>query len=128
MKSINTNTILQIVALLFLVIIGYMTFSSGSKWDIIKSELDRARDELKVSKETLITTQTNLKNSKKEFEQMKAQKDLIIHTRDSLIFDFKKKNAKDWEELQRIKDSIKFNNDKLARDRAIVDGLLGLNN
>ncbi|MBQ4818844.1 hypothetical protein [Aquimarina sp. MMG016] len=127
MKNINLSTILQIVALLFLVIIGYLTFNSSSNWKIIKSELDNAREELKTSKETLITTKSDLENSKKEFQKMKAQKDLIIHKRDSLIFDFKRKNAKDWEELQRIKDSIKFTNDKLAKDRAIIDGLLGLN-
>lgn len=126
MKNINLSTILQIVALLFLVIIGYLTFNSSSNWKIIKSELDNAREELKTSKETLITTKSDLENSKKEFQKMKAQKDLIIHKRDSLIFDFKRKNAKDWEELQRIKDSIKFTNDKLAKDRAIIDGLLGL--
>ena len=126
MKSINTNTILQIVALFFLVIIGYMTFSSGSNWKIIKSELDRAREELDTSKKIVTTTKAELESSKKEFEKMKAQKDLIIHKRDSLILDFKRKNAKDWEELQRIKDSITLVNDQLAKDRAIVDGLLGL--
>ncbi|MCK8522625.1 hypothetical protein M0D21_13655 [Aquimarina sp. D1M17] len=126
MKSINTNTILQIVALLFLIIIGYMTFSSGSNWKIIKSELDNARNELKTSQETLVNTKSELESSKKEFEKMKAQKDLIIHKRDSLILDFKRRNAKDWEELQRIKDSIKLVNDQLAKDRVIVGSLLGL--
>lgn len=93
MKSINTNTILQIVALLFLIIIGYMTFSSGSNWKIIKSELDNARNELKTSQETLVNTKSELESSKKEFEKMKAQKDLIIHKRDSLILDFKEEKC-----------------------------------
>ncbi|AXT61377.1 hypothetical protein D1816_13810 [Aquimarina sp. AD10] len=127
MKNINPNTILQIVALLFLVIIGYMTFNSGSNWKIIKSELDRAREELKTSKETLVSTKSDLEKFKKEFEKMRLQKDLLIHKRDSLIFDFQKKNAKDWEELQRIKDSIKINNDQLAEDKALIKNALGIN-
>jgi len=127
MKNINPNTILQIVALLFLVIIGYMTFNSGSNWKIIKSELDNAREELKTSKETLVSTKSDLEASKKEFEKMRLQKDLLIHKRDSLIFDFQKKNAKDWEELQRIKDSIKLNNDQLAEDKALIKNALGIN-
>ncbi len=127
MKNINTNTILQIVALLFLVIIGYMTFSSGSKWEIIEKDLNAAKKELTLSKETLKTTKAELETSKVEFKKMKLHKDLLIHKRDSLIFDFKKKNAKDWEELQRIKDSIKLTNDKLAEDKALINSLFGIN-
>ncbi len=127
MKNINTNTILQIVALLFLVIIGYMSFSSGSNWKVIQEQLKNTKEELKVSKETLVATKSELENSKKEFKKMKLQKDLLIHKRDSLIFDFKKKNAKDWEELQRIKDSIKVTNDKLAEDKVLINSLFGIN-
>ncbi len=127
MKNINTNTILQIVALLFLVIIGYMSFSSGSKWEVIQQQLNITQQELKTSEETLKTTKAELETSKEEFQKMKLQKDLLIHKRDSLIFDFKKKNAKDWEELQRIKDSIKFTNDKLAEDKALINSLFGIN-
>ncbi len=126
MKNINTNTILQIVALLFLVIIGYMTFSSGSKWEIIEKDLNDAKQELKSSEATLKATKVELETSKEEFKKMRLQKDLLIHQRDSLIFDFKKKNAKDWEELQRIKDSIKLNNDKLAEEKALIKSLFGI--
>ncbi|MBP2833239.1 hypothetical protein J8281_13680 [Aquimarina sp. U1-2] len=126
MKNLNINTILQIIALLFLIIIGYMSFSSGSKWEIIQQQLNTAQQELKTSKETLQTTKIALENSREEFKKMRLQKDLMIHKRDSLIFDFKKKNAKDWEELQRIKDSIKFTNDKLAEDKALINSLFGI--
>ncbi len=127
MKSNNINTLLQIVAIIILLIIGYLVFKSSSNWKVIEVELDKARQELKTSKNNIVNAKTELENFKKEFEQMKAQKDFIIHKRDSLIFHFKKKNARDWQELQRIKDSIKVVNDKLDRDRAILDGLFGVN-
>ncbi|WP_024768072.1 hypothetical protein [Aquimarina macrocephali] len=126
MKNINISLILQIVALFFLLVIGYLIFNSSDNWKIVSSELDKAQKELKVSQEVIITTKSQLENSRKEFEQMKSQKDLIIHKRDSLILSFKRKNAKDWDELQRIKDSIKLTNDRLAKDRAVLDDLFGM--
>ncbi|WP_062054697.1 hypothetical protein [Aquimarina longa] len=126
MKSITTNTILQIVALIFLIIIGYMTFNSGSNWKIIKSELDNAREELKTSRDTLAITKSNLRNSIKELEKINLQKDIITRQRDSLLFDFKKKNARDWEELKAIKDTIIKNNQKLTEEKAVLDKLFGI--
>lgn len=126
MKSTNVSTILQIVALIFLIIIGYMTFNSGSNWKIIKSELDKARDELKVSRDTLAVTKSNLQSSIQELKKMNLQKDIIIRQRDSLLFDFKRKNAKDWNELEAIKDSILKNNKKLTEEKAVLDKLFGL--
>ncbi|SEK94471.1 hypothetical protein SAMN04487910_1538 [Aquimarina amphilecti] len=126
MKNTTTSLILQIVALLFLVVIGYLIFNSSSNWKVITSELNKAREELKQSKEVIVTTKSQLESSRKEFEQMKTQKDLIIHKRDSLILSFKRKNAKDWSELQQIKDSIKITNDQLSKDRAILNGVFGL--
>ncbi|WP_075343719.1 hypothetical protein [Tenacibaculum agarivorans] len=127
MKSTNINTLLQIVALIFLLIIGYLVFSSSSNWRVIKRELDNAQQELKTSKEKVVNAKSELDKFKKEFEKMKAQKDLLIHKRDSLILEFKRKNAKDWQELQQIKDSIKNTNDKLVKDRLILNGLFGIN-
>lgn len=127
MKSINISTVLQIVALIFLIIIGYMTFNSSENWKVITSELEKANKELKISKDTLAITKNLLKNSRIEFKQMKAQKDLLIHQRDSILFAFKKKNAKDWNELQNIKDSIQQTNTQLTKDRVLLEGLFGLN-
>jgi len=126
MKNVNTNTILQIVALLFLGIIGYMTFSSGSNWKIIKSELERARKELEISKDTLSVTQSKLKTSIKEIQKLKLQKDLIKHKRDSLVLEFEKKNAKDWETLTHIKDSLKKINRTIIKEEEILDSLFGI--
>lgn len=126
MKNNNISIILQIVALIFLIIIGYLTFNSSGNWKIITTELKKAQEELKISKETINNTQTQLENAKKEFEQMRAQKNLIIHKRDSLILTFKRKNAKDWSDLVRIKDSIKLTNNLLTKDRLILDGLFGV--
>ncbi len=126
MKNINTNTILQIVALLFLVIIGYMTFSSGSNWKIIKSELERARKELEVSKDTLAVTQSKLKNSIKEIHKLKLQKDLITHKRDSLLVDFGEKNAIDWNQKMELQDSLKAIQDKIVVETKLLDSLFGL--
>ncbi|GAA3522838.1 hypothetical protein GCM10022393_41890 [Aquimarina addita] len=127
MKNIHIGLILQVVVLIFLIGIGYLIFNSSSNWEIISSELDKAKKELKISQEVIANTKSQLENTKKEFEQMKTQKDLIIHKRDSLIFSFKRKNAKDWKELQRIKDSIELTNNRLAKNRAVLDGLFGLN-
>lgn len=127
MKSNNVNTLLQIVAIIILLIIGYLVFKSSSNWKVIEIELNNARQELQTSKDNVVNAKTELEKFRKEFEQMKAQKDFIIHKRDSLILDFKRKNARDWNELQRIKDSIKAVNDKLAKDRVILDGLFGVN-
>ncbi len=127
MKSDKINTLLQIVAIIILLIIGYLVFKSSSNWKVIEIELNNARQELKTSKDNVVNAKTELEKFRKEFEQMKAKKDFIIHQRDSLIFHFRKKNAKDWNELQRIKDSIKSVNDKLAKDRVILDGLFGVN-
>ncbi|AUC16317.1 hypothetical protein BTO06_14680 [Tenacibaculum sp. SZ-18] len=127
MKSNNINTLLQIVAIIILLIIGYLVFKSSSNWKIIEIELDNVRNELKVSKNNMLNAKTELENFKIEFEQMKAKKDFIIHKRDSLIFHFKRKNAKDWQELESIKDSIRVINDKLVQDRLILDGLFGIN-
>lgn len=126
MKSINTNTILQIVALLFLIIIGYMTFSSGSNWKIIKSELERAREELKTSRDTLTATQSKLKNSLKEIKKLKLQKDLVTHKRDSLLVDFGQKNAIDWEQKMKLQDSLKAIQDKITVETKLLDSLFGL--
>ncbi|CAL2078208.1 hypothetical protein [Tenacibaculum sp. 190524A05c] len=127
MKSNNVNTLLQIVAIIILLIVGYLVFKSSSNWKVIEIELNNARQELQTSKANVVNAKTELEKFRKEFEQMKAQKDFIIHKRDSLILDFKRKNARDWNELQRIKDSIKAVNDKLAKDRVILDGLFGVN-
>ncbi len=123
MKSINTNTILQIVALLFLVIIGYMSFSSGSNWKVIKTELERAQEELKTSKENLIETKASLQNSKKELERLNLQKDIFKRERDSILLEFERKNAADWNSLETIKENITENNKKLIADREILDSL-----
>ncbi len=125
MKTINTNTILQIVALLFLVIIGYMTFSSGSKWEVIKSELDRAREELKTSRDTLAVTKANLDTSLEEIHKLTLQKDIITLKRDSLLLEFERKNAKDWDDLQRIKKELQKIKDSLQRDIAVAGALFG---
>ncbi|MFD2563150.1 hypothetical protein [Aquimarina rubra] len=127
MKTINISTILQIVAVIFLIIIGYMTFNSSENWKVVTSELEKANQELRVSKDTLAVTKGLLENSRIEFKKMKAQKDLLIHQRDSLLFAFKRKNAKDWDELQNIKDSIQVNNNQLAKDRVLLEGLFGGN-
>ncbi|WP_299259855.1 hypothetical protein [uncultured Aquimarina sp.] len=127
MKNINISTVLQIIALAFLIIIGYMTFNTSENWKIITSELEKANKELEISKDTLAITKDLLKNTRLEFQQMKVQKDLIIHKRDSLLFAFKRKNAKDWDELQNIKDSIQLNNDQLEKERNLLNGLFGLN-
>ncbi|MGY3792051.1 hypothetical protein [Aquimarina sp. 433] len=127
MKSINISTVLQIVALIFLIIIGYMTFNSSENWKVLTTELEKANKELEISKDTLAITKNLLKNSRIEFKQMKAQKDLLIHQRDSILFAFKKKNAKDWNELQNIKDSIQQTNTQLTKDRVLLEGLFGLN-
>ncbi|WP_010520577.1 hypothetical protein [Aquimarina agarivorans] len=126
MKNIQISTILQIVSLIFLAIIGYLVFNSSSNWKVVKSELKNAKEELKVSKDMLTSTKVALEKSKKDFKKLKAQKDLIIHRRDSLILSFKRKNAKDWNELQHIKDSIKITNYKLAKDQAILNSIFGL--
>ncbi len=126
MKNINANTILQIVALLFLIVIGYMIFNSGSNWKIIKSELDNARQELKVSRDTLTVTKSNLQNSVKALKKLQLQKDIVTRQRDSLLFDFKKKNARDWNELEAIKDTISKNNKKLTEHKVLLDKLFGI--
>jgi len=126
MKNTNISIILQILALLFLIIIGYVIFHFSTNWKIISSELNKTRKELSTSKEVITATKSRLENSRKEFEQMKIQKDLIIHKRDSLILSFQRKNAKDWTELQHIKDSIKLNNNRLVKDRALLNGFFGL--
>lgn len=126
MKTTNIGLILQIVAVLFLIVIGYLVFNSSDNWEIVSTELDNTKNELKISKEVITETTSQLENVRKEFEKMKTQKDLIIHKRDSLILSFQRKNAKDWAELQRIKDSIKLNNNRLAKDRAVLDGLFGI--
>lgn len=127
MKNTNISIVLQVLALLFLGIIGYAIFTTSSNWEIVSSELEKAKEELKVSKDSITRTKVQLETTRREFEQMKVQKDLIIHKRDSLILGFRRKNAKDWDELQRIKDSIQKTNEQLAKDQVILDDLFGLN-
>jgi len=104
-----------------------MTFNSGSNWKVIKEQLKETQSQLQKSQETLNATKATLEKVTLEFEKMKIQKDLLIHRRDSLLFDFKKKNAKGGKELQRIKDSIKATNDKLVADKALIKSLFGVN-
>lgn len=120
------NTILQVVALVFLVIIGYISFNSGSNWKIIKSELDRAKKELKTSRDTLAITQANLQKSLKEISKLKLQKDLVTHKRDSLLLDFGEKNAKDWDHKMKLQDSLKKIQDKITVETKLLDSLFGL--
>jgi len=127
MKNIPIQTILQSIALLFLAIIGYFMFTSSSNWQIVTSELEKVKKELELSTDSITATKVQLEKTKQEFQQMKVQKDLLIHTRDSLIFSFKRNNAKDWEDLQKIKDSIALTNEKLDKDRLLLEGLFGLN-
>ncbi len=127
MKNIPIQTILQSIALLFLAIIGYFMFTSSSNWQIVTLELEKVKKELKFATDSILATKVQLEKTKQEFQQMKVQKDLLIHTRDSLIFSFKRNNANDWEDLQKIKDSIALTNEKLDKDRLLLDGLFGLN-
>jgi len=126
MNKPNLNTILQIIALVFLLIIGDITLRSSSNWKIVKSEMQQAKENVKQSQDSLVATISRLEISKKEFETMKAQKDLIIHQRDSLILDYKRRNTRDLRSLQAIKDSIKRLNTQLTKDREIVNRLLGI--
>ena len=128
MKKLNISTILQLIALVFLLVIGYMTFNSSSNWKIIKSELDQAKKELQASRDTLSATKANLQKSLTELKKIQLQKGIITRQRDSLLFDFKKQNAKDWEELTALKDSIAKNNDKLNEDKVILDRLFDIDN
>ncbi|NHN24085.1 hypothetical protein FIA58_000215 [Flavobacterium jejuense] len=126
MKNIPIQTILQSIALLFLVIIGYFMFTASSNWQVVTTELEKAKEELKFATDSILATKVQLEKTKQEFQQMKVQKDFLIHTRDSLILSFKRNNAKDWEDLQKIKDSIVLTNEKLDKDRLLLDGLFGL--
>ncbi len=126
MKHTKISIVLQVTALLFLIIIGYLTFRSSTNWKIISSELNKAQKKINTSKDAIAATQSELENFRVKFEQMKTQKDLIIHKRDSLILSFQRKNAKDWTELQRIKDSIKLNTNRLVKDRVVLNSLFGL--
>ncbi|MAQ75337.1 MAG: hypothetical protein CL613_03260 [Aquimarina sp.] len=128
MKKLNISTILQLIALVFLLVIGYMTFNSSSNWKIIKSELDQAKKELQASRDTLSATKANLQKSLTELKKIQLQKGIITRQRDSLLFDFKKQNAKDWEELTALKDSIAKNNDKLNEDKVLLDRLFEIDN
>ena len=128
MKKLNISTILQLIALVFLLVIGYMTFNSSSNWKIIKSELDQAKKELQVSRDTLSATKANLQKSLTELKKIQLQKGIITRQRDSLLFDFKKQNAKDWQELTALKDSIAKNNDKLNEDKVLLDRLFDIDN
>ena len=126
MKNISINTVLQSIALLFLVIIGYFMFTSNSNWQIITAELKKAKSELQLATDSIRATNDQLQRAKLEFQQMKVQKDLLIHTRDSLLLTFQKSNAKDWEDLVKIKDSIARTNEKLDKDRLLLESLFGI--
>ncbi|WP_130734459.1 hypothetical protein [Flavobacterium sp. J27] len=126
MKNISINTVLQSITLLFLIIIGYFMFTSNSNWQIITAELKKAKKELQLATDSIMVTQEQLERTKHEFQQMKVQKDFLIHTRDSLLLTFQRNNAKDWEDLQNIKDSIARTNEKLDKDRLLLEGLFGL--
>jgi len=125
-KKININTVLQIVALIILIVVGYLTFKSSANWKLFKFELENARKELRTSIDTLTVTKQKLANSLKTIDQLQIEKDLIRLKRDSIIMDLKRKNAKDWEELTELKDSISKINDKISEDLALLRRVYGL--
>jgi len=127
MNKLNTNTILQIVALLFLVILGYMAFRSESKWGILKQEIKDTVREIEASQDTLKVAKAKLAQYQKDFEIMKLQKDVLIHKRDSVILEFRKKNTRDTKKLKGIKDSIKSTNALLAKEEALLKKVFGKN-
>ncbi len=103
-----------------------MIFDSGSQWKFIKSELEKTRQQLELSKDTLAKTKANLKLSMEDLNKMNLQKNIIKGERDSLLLHFKRKNAKDWESLQGIKDSISDITIELNTNRSLLDSLFGL--
>jgi len=123
--NLNTNTILQIVALLFLVILGYMAFRSESKWGVIKEEIKDAVHEVKASQDTLALAKAKIAQYQKDFELMKLQKDVLIHKRDSIILGFKKKTTRDARQLKVIKDSIEVTNKLLQEEEDLLQKLFG---
>lgn len=126
MKKIDLSTVLQIIALIFLVFIGYLTFKSSSNWSIIKSELENARKELKISRDTLAATKFKLEKSVQTIDKLQLQKEVYALQRDSIILALKRKNAKNWDELTTLKDSINTINSKISEDLALLKKVYGL--
>lgn len=89
-------------------------------------ELKKTKQELSTIKGTIVRAKETLNLVKMEIKQITARKNFIIHQRDSLLLDFKKQNTKDWTELQKIKDSIIAVQEKLNKDRLILNALFGI--
>ena len=126
MKKLDINTVLQGIQLILLVIIGYLIFSSNSNLKTMTLELDRAKKELESAEDSIINIRTKLKQSNTALERVYLEKDIIIRQRDSLLFDFKRKNTKNKNILSAIKDSIILNNQKLKEDKILLDKLFDI--
>ncbi|MDO6605322.1 hypothetical protein [Arenibacter palladensis] len=125
MKNNNIQIVLQIIALVFLFILFYTTFTFNSNWKVIEDELKNARMELNISKDTILKIRKSIKTTSFELEKLKLQKSLVTQQRDSFLLEFKKQNSVDWDHRIAFKDSLDAVNKRIKEDEILLKKLFG---
>ena len=125
MKNNNIQIVLQIIALVFLFILFYTTFTFNSNWKVIEDELKNARMELNISKDTILKIRKSIKTTSFELEKLKLQKSLVTQQRDSFLLEFKKQNSIDWDHRIAFKDSLDAVNKRIKEDEILLKKLFG---
>ena len=103
----DTSKILNTVLIAVLLIVLYLVYTTTGRTKdalrIIKevnSELNAVQDSLQKAQNTIQITLQKIEFTENELKILKAERDL-------LLLEEQKKNARNWEELQRFKNEIK---------------------
>ena len=115
MEKLNTPILIVLIILSIGTIFKIFQFDSHTK-EILK-ELNEAEAEVENAQKLNAEAQIQLKDLQRKVESFELKNNLLVAERDSLVLAKKRKSAKDWKELQEIKDKQKKNMDKIKELR-----------
>lgn len=113
------NLLIQIALLILGGFILFKVFQVDANQKIIKNNIQKSISEIQDAEKNLEAAQEEIAGLEKEIAIFKIERDLLETQKDSIVLSYRKKQARDWEELQEIKEGIKENIDKLKRLREL---------
>jgi len=113
------NLLIQIALLILGAIILFKVFQMDANQKIIKNNIEKSIGEIQDAEENVEAAQEKIANLEKAIERFKVERDLLETQKDSIVLHYRRKQAKDWEELQEIKVDIQENIDKIKRLREL---------
>lgn len=128
MNNTHLSLVLQGIAIFFLILLAYLNLNSQFEWKSVGKELQMIRTTIRVTTDSLLASKNKLKKRTTALKKIQIQKDILRSERDSILFDFKRKNAKDWKELSEINDTLSKIHTRIQADMLLLDKIFDNSN